>query len=454
MQKSLLASILGMSLAASSGVAAQSVVGEIVLVGGECPAGFLPVDGAAVDNSEFPELAAVLNRVGQGDVIRIPTLDPIFAQSGRSRDVSDLPSPILAVLYRAGLSDISPPTQVKRYAQSERTIDPTNPSLFIREVNAFSNVNLDGGLDKEYIIRTKAGLYSSLGEPISKQTAQGKWYKPFVNFAQQPPVIRTVRTAAVDLEVVKAVDVSQTPGADVNPTTGDLTPKYCIAASGNTPALVEVGLQYTQETGASGKLEFYRVDVSGVPRSAIPQDFLAGNIDLAALESAVPGIGRPNVRFSIVGENACRAYETLSYDKAESNSPTDPPRVVFEASSAYPGEIRLTGVQISTDVGIQKELISWGDDFLLQRRLLSQGGSPDGASFTYTTQRDELNRPGFVAVDLEDDRSIVLENRNVGQRTFQYRVQAQCGDPGRAYNVYYDPQIEHDGRGGSGGYPY
>ena len=92
-------------------------------------------------------------------------------------------------------------------------------------------------------------------------------------------------------------------------------------------------------------------------------------------------------------------------------------------------------------------------------------------------ERDEAYQLGFVAVDLVDERTLVLEARNVTSAEYLYRLQARCGAgdvpldldkdgypddidvnnlgleyTNGAYNVYYDPQIRNDGRGGGVNY--
>ena len=75
------------------------------------------------------------------------------------------------------------------------------------------------------------------------------------------------------------------------------------------------------------------------------------------------------------------------------------------------------------------------------------GGNPADSPFAYITKRDENNRPGFVAADLVDERTLILENRNTVSGDFFYRVQAQCGSGDDAYNAYYDPLIRTSGKG-------
>ena len=88
----------------------------------------------------------------------------------------------------------------------------------------------------------------------------------------------------------------------------------------------------------------------------------------------------------------------------------------------YPGELKLSGVQVSSVTGTYPSDGDWGDDydsFADGTKKFTQ------ASFTYITKRDENGRPGFVAADLVDERTLILENRNVVERDFSYRVQAE-----------------------------
>ena len=323
-------------------VKAEALVGEIVLVAGACPAGYLPTTGASISTSAYPELGAVLNRrASQGvEEIRLGNLSPVF-----------------------------------------EALDP---------------------------------------QPVDAQSTSTR----------------------------------DAPGTEnLEDVVGDLSPKYCIAAGGDTPPVVEVGLKFTQGQGASGQLEFFRVDVSGIeidPNDPRLADFFQGDIDLSVLAQVVPGITRPNVRFRLVNENACRAYENFRYVGRGASGEV---RSLYSPRKAFPGELRLTGVQISTDVDSEKPLIKWGNDFDAQRMALIQGGSARASSFAYTAHRDEQGRYGFAAVDIIDERTLIFENRNIVAADYQYRVQAQCGDPGNAYNVYYDPAMRNDGRGGTGAPP-
>ena len=112
----------------------------------------------------------------------------------------------------------------------------------------------------------------------------------------------------------------------------------------------------------------------------------------------------------------------------------------------------MSGVQIARGDydESEKELIPWGNDY---EEFSQNGRDFTQANFAYITKRDEEGRPGFVAADLVDERTLILENRNFSVDTFNYRVQAECGSGEDAFNVYYDPVIRSNG-GSGGGYPY
>ena len=84
-------------------VSARGVVGQILLVAGECPAGFLPADGRTITANEYPELAAVLNEPTE---VRFAQIDPVFAgditptPNPDPDSGSELRSPIEQVLYK------------------------------------------------------------------------------------------------------------------------------------------------------------------------------------------------------------------------------------------------------------------------------------------------------------------------------------------------------------------
>ena len=120
--------------------------------------------------------------------------------------------------------------------------------------------------------------------------------------------------------------------------------------------------------------------------------------------------------------------------------------IVKENLLPYPGELKLSGVQIAETSGYPTAE-EWGNHFDAQREALLNGGNPADSPFAYITKRDENNRPGFVAADLVDERTLILENRNTVSGDFFYRVQAQCGSGDDAYNAYYDPPIRTSGKG-------
>ena len=362
---------LATSFALSVNTASAAAVGEIVLVAGQCPGGFIPLDGRELKGDAYPELAAVLNT----DAIALPPLAPRFS------------------------------------SKVDATQDPQEP------------IKIDGPI-------------------VIKDPKNPRGDKTNVASLNQEPISANARTTAQQTSKL-----------------GSLEPKYCIATSGDTAPLVDVGLEFIgDENGLpTGKLVFKRVSVSGYVN--LPDGFIDGDIDLGALARANPGIRRPNVAFTLVNENVCLAYEDFEYI-ADPQKPSQP---VYSLSSAYPGELRLSGVQIALNLGdgYYPPDLAWGDDFDKQRANIIdaiRGGQDPTAiaaksSYSYIAKVDENGRPGFVAVDITDDRTLILENRNTVSQTYNYRVQAQCGVEGNSYNVYFDPTIRSNG-GGGGGYPY
>ncbi len=333
--------------------ASATVVGEIVFVGGQCPGGFIPLDGREIDGDEYPELAAVLNT----DLISLPVIAP-------------------RVDIDSSKNENKPVKQIK---------------FFVSKPGSYSEID---GIDGPVACTDKCGPNpGNINGNNGGQSGDSGGGQDGGN------------------------------GRDL----GSIQPQYCIATGGDTPPLVEIGLEYAP---GQDSLEFVRVNVSGYNK--LPDGFREGDIDLGELGKLNPGIGRPNISFVLVGENVCVAKTT--------------------AGQPYPGELRMSGVQISKNPENRpKEEIPWGDDWEAQSKLLERGEfAVLESDFAYSNQRDEAGRPGFLAVDVIDDRKIILETRNINPGSFQYRVQAQCGDPGSEYNVYYDPSIRHDGRGGGG----
>lgn len=436
-----------------------SPVGEILLVAGQCPAGYLPADGRVVDAGEYPELAAVLN---EADAVRFADLRPIF-EGEEPGPGGDLPGPISAVLFEL-VSEKGRSALRVDYNVDRDFVNLSDAEGILKNVQAYAQQRYSASVTGEFALTTKLvdnvkpelvykdGSIITGFDPADPQFAwilfDESTFKfttdNFIGLADLLKATQQVATRSIDS--ASAIDSAAAAVAD-----SSFTPRYCVAAGGDTAPLVEVGLELVQGTSFNdSELVFKRVDVSGFLN--VPPGFLQGNIDLAALQRFNPGIGRPNVRFRIVNENACRAFERFRYPIPGGKGKDG--RLRFDPSSAYPGELRMSGVQIAIGTGGYPTADEWGNDFDRQRENLLNGGSVNDASFTYTTKRDERGRPGFVAADIVDERTLVLENRNIAQASFSYRVQAQCGDGDSAYNVYYDPQIQHDGRGGSGGFPY
>jgi len=71
------AALLGVSCYLPLSAQASTIPGEIILVAGQCPGGFLPADGSSVDLSKYPELTSVvLDSYGTGEdmgTINLPT---------------------------------------------------------------------------------------------------------------------------------------------------------------------------------------------------------------------------------------------------------------------------------------------------------------------------------------------------------------------------------------------
>ena len=354
-----LAAVSALSFSFSS-AASATAVGEIVLVGGNCPGGFIPVDGRRVLTAEYPELSSVLG-VDDEQYILLPDISPRVSVDPNQENQDP------------ASSNVSPKRELKFIVKPTRDYAVIDPGTGIGACP------------------TK-GCISNPNQPIIVNPGQGD-------------------------------DRDAGAGRDL----GSLSPQYCIAAGGDTPPLIEVGLAYEPDTQ---ELVFSRVNVSGYSDKDLPRNFLQGDIDLGQLIARNPDIGRPNLAFVLVGENVCAA----KFVDAQENE-------VY-----YPGELRLSGVQIAKRTSSNKEDLVFGDDFREQSALVAQGDFSQ-ANFAYTNQRDEDGNPGFLAVDIIDDRKLILETRNQTVDEFNYRVQAQCGDPGSAFNVYYDPPIRGNGNG-------
>ena len=116
---------------------ASGLVGQIVLVAGECPAGYLPADGRVISADEYPELAAVLNEPQE---VRFAQIDPIFAGDISPEPTTDaLPNPIEQVLFRTvdDSGNTSDLTVGVAYTEQYATTDPGQPGTLSNAVDNF-----------------------------------------------------------------------------------------------------------------------------------------------------------------------------------------------------------------------------------------------------------------------------------------------------------------------------
>jgi hypothetical protein len=579
------AALLGVSCYLPLSAHASTIPGEIILVAGQCPGGFLPADGSSVDLTKYPELTSVvLDSYGTGEdmgTINLPTassdavaktFDYIFP------DAPDMASG--ATSYLVKVNDERGFREVIEVSVSKRG-GSKNPQAFVEYIASFEAQT--GVTVENYAIRTKQGISLPNGAPVAAGTEGSYWFANFCSgrngtCKQTDRNVETVALSSLEIgDLQGGYPVAVTGGtagdtSDINEGDGvvskptDFTPfqpQYCVAVGGDTAPLVEVGLTYEQDEGEnpySGSLEFERIDVSGYKYDELPAGcFQNGDLCLDELQAVNPGIGRPNISFKLVGENICRAKETVevvSFEDCDtapstgtndngdtvlvtqlddafnmtlfceklggrvhstgaycesndsgpklsnglcnkigggrgdgrnneanspiclppedayvtveqslltrnfeecSDCPPPPPvaqcRVVTFEEQPYPGELLLSGVQIAKQYFGDKADIPWGDHFEEQRERLNGSEAPDSSDFAYITKRDENGNPGFVAADLVDERTLILENRNIsglgGDVNYNYRVQAQCGENGDEYNAYYDPLIRTSG-GGNG----
>ena len=570
------AALLGVSCYLPFSAQASTIPGEIILVAGQCPGGFLPADGSSVDLTKYPELTSVvLDSYGTGEdmgTINLPTassdavaktFDYVFP------DAPDMASG--ATSYLVKVNDERGFREVIEVSVSKRG-GSTNPQAFIEYIASFEAQT--GVTVENYAIRTKQGISLPNGAPVAAGTEGSYWFANFCSgrngtCKQTDRNVETLALSSLEKgELQGGYPVAVTGGTagdtgDINEGDGEASlptdfapfqPQYCVAVGGDTAPLVEVGLTYVQGEGEnpySGSLEFERIDVSGYKFEELPDGcFVDGDLCLDQLQLLNPGIGRPNIAFRLVGENICRAREFVEvvtfedcsdgltggtnsngnivtvtqldpdYDlgsfcdilggkvhdsrafcesfgegpklnnglcnkigggrgngrNSEANSPICfPPkdayvtveqtpsegaqcRVVTFEEQPYPGELLLSGVQIANladEDGTNKAGILWGDHFEEQRERLNGSEAPDSSDFAYITKRDENGNPGFVAADLVDERTLILENRNIsvlGNGNYNYRVQAQCGENGDEYNAYYDPAIRTSGGGNGSNY--
>ena len=99
----------------------------------------------------------------------------------------------------------------------------------------------------------------------------------------------------------------------------------------------------------------FRVDVSGfTPTQGNAGDCfvdgnggVTGNLCLSDLFAANPGIGRPNIRFKLVGENSCTAAVRYCFSASPNLSTSGPCNTSNVWVNRYKGELRLTGIQVA-----------------------------------------------------------------------------------------------------------
>ena len=77
--------------------------------------------------------------------------------------------------------------------------------------------------------------------------------------------------------------------------------------------------------------------------------------------------------------------------------------IVKENLLPYPGELKLSGVQIVETSGYPTAE-EWGNHFDAQREALLNGGDPTDSPFAYITKRDENNRPACRQILLTSAR--------------------------------------------------
>lgn len=329
------AALLGISFYLPFSAQASTIPGEIILVAGQCPGGFLPADGSSVDLTKYPELTAVvLDSYGTGEdpgTINLPTassdavaktFDYVFP------DAPDMASG--ATSYLVKVNDERGFREVIEVSVSKRG-GSTNPQAFIEYIASFEAQT--GVTVENYAIRTKQGISLPNGAPVAAGTEGSYWFANFCSgrngtCKQTDRNVETVALSSLEKgELQGGYPVAVTGGsagdtsdisvgdgeASLEPDFAPFQPQYCVAVGGDTAPLVEVGLTYAQGDGEnpySGSLEFERIDVSGYKYDELPDGcFVDGDLCLDVLAERNPGIGRPNIAFRLVGENICRARE-------------------------------------------------------------------------------------------------------------------------------------------------
>ena len=416
---------------------AEPVVGQVLLYAGRvCPAGWLTADGSELSITDYPELYAAI----------ADTHCPRDAQGVPGCAAGSFALPNLTQRFPRGASSSNDTGDLGGGALSAANLPPHTHSL--------DGVRLSGRLGVSTESGDRASPTSNTMLADSNRTAI---YKVS---SEAGAYLDDVEVMGGDTDVTKTNETS-TESAEAGILPPFTNMQYCVASGGDTAPLVEVGLKFVEADNpppTTAKLEPIRIDVSGVEPGGSDDCFVdsqsrvTGTLCLDKLESANKTITRPNIRFTLIGDNLCSAYRTYT--------PFDNGEGVY--GDQYNAELTLTGVQVAIAAeDEEKDRIVWGN------AQFAQSVDPD---FVYTLQQDEYGRGGFIAVDTIDERTLVMETRNVSNTSYRYRIQAKCGDgdvpphgtdgypkysttetvlPG-AYYVYFDPSIRQDGRGGGG----
>lgn len=441
-------SILLVLLMVALSARGEPVVGEVVLYAGPvCPAGWLVADGSELDQDKYPELYAAVSTTHCAAIggcsagnFALPDLSGRFA---RGVNAGGGAGGQVGVSGGAAISSTNLPSHT----------------------HSLDGVQLSGRVVATTLEGDTEVPSSSTTLGDSNRTAIYKASTP-----SQPLADGSAEVFGTAADNTAANNTTLAPGAGLLPPFVNM--QYCVASGGDTAPLIEVGLQYAEspdpQLPSAGELKPVRIDVSGFQPVSNPNNCfvdsgatngISGFLCLADLAAANPTIGRPNIRFKLVGNHFCTAYQRFSKDTSEYLDP-------------YPAELTLTGVQVSrinpSNPPATKADVQWGNEQF--QGATTTVGWLEEQNFEYTLDQDEQLNYGFIAVDREDERTLVMEINNIDNSTYQYRVQAKCGSgdvpqdtdnngrpdfaqtDGFGYYVYWDPKMQTDSRGGTVNY--